>query len=196
MNENLRKKRSKKQFIECEVTVKKYGEDDVIIHRIGKPGKRCEEVVFINAEGVLTVTGDYGNWVFCREFHPTADGYVSDSYWIEKLKIASSQQPGSYDADETRKEIEQRLNDGDLYDEDKEYLESLLGYVDDGEAGYLAYAHENLPKYRDHEFVPYRKKLDYWLEVIFDAFEEICRRLEKDMEPKGLQVNITTREGA
>ena len=40
---------------------------------------------------LCVVTGDVGNWMFCREFHPSSKGHVSDYYWVEKLQMSSSQ---------------------------------------------------------------------------------------------------------
>lgn len=157
---------------------------DGTIYRFKKPNTTCQSVVFINACGVLAVTGDYGNWIFCREFHPSPDGYVSDGYWLEKIRIASTQSPCDHDPDGTRKEIEEMLEDKDeeLDEEEREYLESLLDHVDDGEERYLVYAHDHLPSNRDHEFVPHTKKLNEWLECIFDAFDEMCLRKKKEVE--------------
>ncbi len=87
----------------------------VLIHRIAKPDTRQCSVVFINTEGILAVTGDYGNWIFCREFHPSKDGFVSDSYWVEKLKIPSTQKPTDFDPEGTEKEIKERLKEEDLH---------------------------------------------------------------------------------
>lgn len=184
--EEIRKKRTKKNFSEYKVEVIKHG-DDVLIHRFAKPDTRCGSVTFINAEGILAVTGDYGNWIFCREFYPSKDGYVSDGYWLEKLRISSTQKPCDFDADLTRQEIESQMAEEDIDEEDKAYLENLLGYLDEGEERYLVYAHDNLPRNRDHEYVPISKRLNPWLEVIFDTFDEICRRMEtEETPPKGI----------
>ena len=65
---------------------------DVDIYKFAKPGTYCESFTFINAEGIMTVTGDWGNWVFCREFIPSPAGYASGSYWVEKAMNSSKQQ--------------------------------------------------------------------------------------------------------
>lgn len=149
-----------------------------IIYDFKRPDRYCQSIKFINVCGILAVTGDYGNWIFCREFHPSPDGYVSSSYWVEKIKIASTQKPLKFNPERTEEEINEMLSEEDIDDEDKMYLESLLSYLHDGEERYLVYAHDHLPSHRDHEFVPYVETLDEWLEVIFDAFDEICRRME------------------
>lgn len=178
--EELRTKRTGLKFDEYFVTHNKT--KDAYIIKFSKPNTSCGSVTFINAEGILAVTGDYGNWIFCREFHPSHDGYVSDMYWLEKLRIASSQKPCNFSEEKTRKEIEELLNDEDCDKEEKEYLEDILSHVDDGEERYLVYAHDNLPPNRDHEFVPHGKELNPWLECIFDVFDEVCRRMPKDKD--------------
>ena len=161
-----------------EVEVIKYGED-VLVHKFRKPDMSCRSVYFINAFGVLTVTGDYGNWVFCREFHPSANGSVSDSYWCEKARIASSQQTHKYNADETRKEIERLIaEDEELSEKELEYLKDLLDQVDESYERYMVYAYDNQVGRFDFENIPCVKKIDPWLECIFDAFDEICLRMK------------------
>jgi len=150
--------------------------EGVLIHKIAKPDTRCRSVVFINTQGILAVTGDYGNWIFCREFHPSKDGFVSDSYWCEKLRIGSTQKPSDFDSDGTEKEIRKMLKEEDISNEDKEYLKDIIGEVNECEERYMVYAYDNLPKDRDPEYIPIIKKLNPWLECIFDAFEEICKR--------------------
>lgn len=177
-SEHLRTRRTDETFEDYVVTVKK--SEHAVIHRIGKPNTRVGEVVFINVEGVLAVTGDYGNWIFCREFHPSKDGYVSDGYWCEKLKTSSPQTSGEFSPDKTEEEINERLKEEDLNEECKVYYESLLNYVHDGEIYYLGYAHSNMPDGMDHENVPFVKEMHYWLKAVFDAFDEICRRMENE----------------
>jgi hypothetical protein len=176
--EHLRKKRTEINFAPYVLQEIKIAEPEIMIYRFGKPNTRCGSFVFINAEGVLTVTGDYGNWIFCREFYASADGYVSDGYWLEKLRNSSTQRPCEWDAELTRKEIEKRIEEEELGNEEKEYLEDLLNHLDDGEERYMIYAYDNMPDGYDYEYIPISKRLNYWLEAIFDAFDEICRRKE------------------
>jgi hypothetical protein len=177
------KRRTDVNFDKHELTV--IDTNDVLIHKFKKSNTICCSITFINTQGIMAVTGDYGNWIFCREFHPSAEGFVSDSYWCEKLRISSTQKISDYDSEDTRKEMEKMISNEDenLDEEDREYLKSLLDYVDECEERYLVYAHDNLPKNRDHEFVPYIKKLNPWLEVIFDAFDEICQRYKRKEMP-------------
>jgi hypothetical protein len=152
---------------------------ECLIHYIAKPDTRCGAVKFINTQGILAVTGDYGNWIFCREFHPSHDGFVSDHYWIEKLRIASTQVPTDFDAKGTIEEIEHQLAELEKdADDDRQYYNDLIDHLqmEDGEERYMVYAYDNLPKGKDSEFMPPCKKLNPWLECIFDAFDEICTR--------------------
>lgn len=160
--------------------------DNHYIFKFAKPQTNTYSITFVNACGILAVTGDCGNWIFCREFYPSADGYVSDSYWIEKAKIYSTQNPLVFDHGETKGEIDELLNGNDceINKDEARYLADIRDHVDEGEMRYLIYAHDNLPAGRDHDFIPIAKALDVGLAVIFDAFDEICRRI-KDEQAKG-----------
>lgn len=147
------------------------------------------QVRFVNAYGLMTVSGDWGNWVFSREFHPSSkNGGVSDNYWIEKLKTASSQDPYELDEEETRKELESWL-DGthEYFDEERpltpgefEYLHDCLYALGDSELQYAHVAHfENVGRFKDHDRVPLVKKPKYALQVIFDAWDCIVERLKE-----------------
>lgn len=55
-------------------------------YELKKPDTIIHSVVFFVLGGITAVTGDFGNWIFCREFHPNISGEnVSDRYWVEKL---------------------------------------------------------------------------------------------------------------
>ena len=53
-----------------------------LIHTIKKPDTVWDMVTFINTNNIMVVTGDNSNWMFCREFHPSPAGRVSEGYWI------------------------------------------------------------------------------------------------------------------
>ncbi len=57
--------------------------DGILIYNLLCPSKN---IIFTNANGVLTVTGDYGNWLFSTEFHPASFSKVDDNYWNEYLQ--------------------------------------------------------------------------------------------------------------
>lgn len=175
----MKGKRTGIEFEEHELIITE--EDGLLVHYLKKPDTIYDNIKFINTNGILAVTGDYSNWIFCREFHPGADGGVSDYYWIEKLRIASCQEPEKFDSDETQKEIEKMLlEEEDLTPEEKEYLEECLSRVDD-QFDYEHYAHrENCGRFQDHEYVPHCKKIKNQLLVVFDGFDEICRRMKEE----------------
>lgn len=157
--------------------------EHILIHDLKKPGSVINRVKFINTQEVMCVTGDFGNWIFCREFHPSKGGSVSDSYWVEKLSIASEQIGKEYDQESTEKEICNLLAnglveygyEGKKLEEMKEYLETCLFHIND-ELGYTYYAYREHPIFCDSESVVFCTKTPIWLQIIFDAFEECCRR--------------------
>jgi len=174
--------RTSVDFSEHELHVTKT--DEILIHHLKKPNTIIRNVKFINTQGIMAVTGDYGNWIFCREFRPSAGGSVSDGYWVEKLTIRSTQQGRLFSTEDTREVIQAGL-DGELeeygYEGDKlllakKFYEELLEHVDLFEHEYLAFAHNSLPDFMDHESVPFQQVVHPWLKAVFDAFEEICRR--------------------
>ena len=157
------------------------------IHHLKQPNTMVDSIKFINTERILAVTGDYGNWIFCREFNPSHDGYVSDYYWLEKLKISSSQEGTKFSGDKTKAEIndliDKRVDDTwcpEHRDDAISYYKSLLDYVSCGEHEYLEYAYNNYPDFMDYECVPIVNEIKYWLKAVFDGFEEICKRLKNE----------------
>lgn len=143
-------------------------------------------IKFVNDDRGLSVFGDFGNWVFCRPFYPSVEGYVSDGYWNEKLKIGSSQDHAKYDSKSTEEKLKQMIKSG-LQDygyngkdlkKAKKWFTDLLDYVDDElEYTYHAFRGDN-PTEIDYENIPFCKKGSVQLEIIFDAFDEICNRME------------------
>ena len=177
----MREKRTKINWSKHKLSIIK--NEHVLIHHLKKPDSYINSVKFINTGDICAVTGDYGNWIFCREYHPSKDGYVSDGYWIEKLTIASSQKGEEYNSKETRKEIEDGIKfeleeygyEGEELEKAKEYYNDLLDYVDLQEWEYVSFAYNNFPNFMDSESVPFVETTKYWLKAVFDAFEEICR---------------------
>jgi hypothetical protein len=84
--------------------------DLVSIYKLKIPNTGTHQVKFICSEGITAVTGDFGNWIFCREFHPNKENYCSEGYFNEKLSIASEQTYSKYDSDETEKIIDDYLD--------------------------------------------------------------------------------------
>ncbi len=162
--------------------------NEIRVDHFQKGNSNMGYVKFINDSRGLSVFGDFGNWVFCRPFYPSADGFVSDGYWIEKLKISSCQEPFSYDPKETAKELKELIAtgleewgyEGEELRKNKEWITRLLEYVDDElEYTYEAYRGDN-PSEIDYEYIPFCKKLSVQLEIVFEAFNEICKRLENE----------------
>jgi hypothetical protein len=159
--------------------------DLVSIYWLKKPDSLySHSVKFINSCGVLAVTGDYGNWIFCREFHPGKDGFVSDGYWKEKLRINSIQESDIYDPVGTEKQIHYEIKKGlkeygyegqELKNIKEFYKDVLLEAVED-EQVYLDKAYNEAPRGFDTECTPHIKKTQPRLNYIFDAFDEICSR--------------------
>jgi len=172
-------RRTKIDWSKHEVTTSQEG--NALIHIIKQPNTCVRAVYFYNIGGILAVTGDFGNWIFCREFHPSKDGFVSDHYWCEKARISSSQETHKFCSDSTRKEIESLIanacEDEPITEEELEYLNDLLDYVDDSYERYMVYAYDNQVGRFDFENIPCVKKINPWLDCIFDAFDEICRRM-------------------
>lgn len=147
---------------------------------------RIGYIQFINTDEIMSVTGDFGNWIFCRPFVPSSEAYVSDIYWCEKLSIASTQKYKSFDTELTDKALNEELSKIDEeFDPDdekgkeeyREYLEGCIRYSE-YEPEYITYAYQEHPDWMDSESVIFCEKISVRLEIIFDAFDEICRRLE------------------
>lgn len=151
---------------------------DTLIYHFYKPGTRVEGLTFINSCGIMAVTGDFGNWIFCREFWATADGYVSDGYWIEKLQISSTQEPREFDEQQAIKDIKELREDHEFDEDELEFLQELEDAAGDGEYSFIAKIMDR-PSSFDTEMLPRTKnKTNIWLEAIFDAFDTICKNLK------------------
>ena len=151
----------------------------VTSHYLKKPNTITDSIKFINTNGILAVTGDYGNWIFCREFHPSPTSHVSGGYWDEKLEISSTQKSDEFNADKVKKEIKELKEQHELSEEELEWLDELEDEADEGEYGYIHKAWEH-PSTFDTEMIPRGKVRHYWLDVIYDGFDEICNRMKED----------------
>jgi hypothetical protein len=180
----MKGKRTGVDFSKHEVTIIQNNNVAQII-QYAKPDTRMDSLIFINAQGVMTVTGDYNNWVFSREFRPSKKedaNYVSDPYWMEKLRNSSCQTISKYDSEETAKEIREYLDgkdldDGELTNEERSYLEDCLRNVED-ELAYLNVAYrENVGRFEDGESVIFTKKPLGHLLVVIDAWECMCQKI-------------------
>lgn len=158
--------------------------DGATIYDFNKPNTRINGLTFINARGVCTVTGDFGNWVFCREFHPSPGEGVSRGYWDEKLRIASEQKSHEFDSDETNRLLGEFKNDFEDYigrpmnDEEQDWYDDLCRAVFD-KTDYIHVAYRENPSTIDYEYVPFGEKRHVWLEIVYDAFNAMCDQLEE-----------------
>ncbi|MFW6226371.1 MAG: hypothetical protein ACOC3V_05390 [bacterium] len=171
------------------VEIYKCGEKEIRIDHLQIDTSRTNYIQFINTDEICSVTGDFGNWIFCRPFIPSSNEGVTDSYWIEKLNTRSEQNLDKLDMAAISKRIEELL-DGDLdkmgFDEDeiddvKSWYEDLLEETHD-EYSYIAKAWRDYsrPSTIEDEDVPHITVVPIWLKIVFDGFEEICKRIKEN----------------
>lgn len=147
------------------------------------PNTFINSIKYINCCGVMTVTGDFGNWVFCREFYPCADGGVSAGYWDEKLQMHSEQICNKFDKDGTIEAINE-FKSTYFSDYSEKYLDEIsdwiemLEYSTYDEIEYEYEAFRNKPDAIDAEYVPFVKIRHKWLEYVYDGFDEMCQRIK------------------
>lgn len=55
-----------------------------------------------------------------------------------------------------------------------------MNKCDERELDYTHYAYREQPNGFDYEDVIMIKDYNYWLKVVFDGFDEICRRLQEE----------------
>jgi len=179
-------RRTEFDFSRHEVKVTKL--EGVLIHEFKRPDSYNGSLIFINTCGIMSVTGDFGNWVFCREFHPSATNEhgVSAGYWDEKLEIASQQKSKKYDSEETTKLINEFKNSflesygREMNEEEIDWVEELENNVDD-EFQYTYVAYRENPSSIDYESVPFGTKRHFWLDAVYDGFDECCKALSREV---------------
>jgi hypothetical protein len=159
---------------------------EIQVDRFARPNSHTHSMTFTNINWVMIVTWDWWRWSFCRNFYPQKWGTVSDWYWFEKLINSSTQSVSHFSTEKVEKEINFLINEWleEYYEwEDlqkaKERYKELLRYTEN-ETEYIYEAHYgyNRPDFIEHEEIPNWHEIDFWLEVIFDWFEEICKRLK------------------
>ena len=156
----------------------------VKIHWLKQPDTIVNNIKFINCEGSLIVKGDFGNWIFCREFIPTATKEkISGSYWDEKLELYSTQKSDVWDENTIIEDIDRIILELAEMGYDENEIEEATEFFNsaktcaDNEIDFIAYCRENHPNFLDTEIIPDGKVRNNRLNIIYDAFEEICRRL-------------------
>lgn len=177
------KRRTGVDFSKHKLTVIQDG--SFLIHDLKVPDSPLFRVKFINGHGIMVVTGDYYRWSFCREFHPSPTGRVSDSYWVEKILIGSLMRDvNRFDSNYLSKEFDELLEDykdecdPEQYKELQEFVKECI-YNSDDEHSYVNYAYSHKPNFISYEYMPTGRVLHPQLNIIFDAFEEICQRLKE-----------------
>lgn len=170
--------------------------EHVVIHHLKLIGSSEHNVKFINCSGILSVTGDFGNWIFYRSFIPSPKGFASQGYWLEKLKNSSCQNPYDIDYDMIKIEVKKLINeriaeidykgvhplDDKWFEHDDNQLMFLKGLYnaaqEENDLDYqVAAFRSNYDNGFDIESIPYYKKPKFWFLAVLDAFDEICNRL-------------------
>lgn len=177
-------KRSELDFSKHELLITE--EPGLLVHFLKKPGTSIDCIKYINTNGILAITGDYGNWIFCRELHPSPEESACDHYWSEKLRISSSQESHDFSASATEQrikkliasELEEWGYEDEQLEEMKKIFENCLTYLEDGEHPYRVYAYDNMPGFSDVHDIPCEREMKPWFKVVLDGFDEICRRLK------------------
>ena len=173
-----------------EVIIEDHGK--LKIWRIKIPGTILHQVNFINTEDRLIVTGDYGDWMFSREFWPSAENGVSQGYWLEKLRASMGRREDweldkEYIRDRIKEFPDVVYRNEEVPEEVTEWLEDLENSIDDTlEYTYCAFREK--PEEVEYEDVPYSKKIPVQLLIVFEAFDEICRRLLEQNKEDGITV--------
>ena len=185
----MKGKRTGLDFSEHEMIVTE--NENVSIHYLKKPGTVCDSIKYINCGGILAVTGDYGNWIFCRSFYPSEKEFVSEHYWHEKLRNSSTQEAMDFDGDATKEELKRVLEEykEECKEEEKEpdedvveYYEQCMSKCDEHELDYTHYAYREQPDGMDYDNVILLKDYKSWLKTVFDGFDEMCRRIKEEKE--------------
>ncbi|UDQ96838.1 hypothetical protein AAEX28_07205 [Lentisphaerota bacterium WC36G] len=177
-------KRTQADFSKHELIVKEFDIDGkkLTIHHFKQRDSHNLEVKITNFDGNCTITGDLGNYIACREFIPTANNIISDYYFCEKLTTYSTQKVFEFDANSQiielakwEKELLEDITNEDEIEEIKEQFTPLFDACKNGSQQELEVELYNSDLEFD-EFQP-EQKIETWLLMIFDAFEEIGRRL-------------------
>ena len=164
--------------------------EEITIHHLKKPNTVVNNVKFTNISGNLVVTGDFGNWIFCRNFYPSVkESGVSDGYWIEKLETYSTQKGKVFDFEKTVEELKRKKKEyiQECKEEEVEpniewieYFDECINVAECGnEDDYKHQAFTNIPDNYDWEETILVESTNNRLKIIFDAFEEVCSRLKK-----------------
>lgn len=166
-------------FEKHKLTVEEFG--PITVYTFKRPDTINLMTKWIVGLGVTTVTGDLGNWVFCREFHPSKGEKVSRGYWDKKLEMYSVQKAMEFDSYDTLKAIEEFEKDfedsyGEMTGEVEEWLDRLQDKVFD-KIEYEQVAYRDKPSFIEYEDVPYGEIRHAQLDLVYNSFDEMCDRV-------------------
>lgn len=185
-------RRTKTDFSKHTHTCKKLVDDDTTaqIDSLQVGDSLHGAVHFVNTPFGMSVYGDYGNWVFNRRFIPNNKGEsVSDHYWIEKLQLnAQGLEFWEYDKELNKEHLEELKEEIPSYglsedseEEAMEWVDDLLWHLEDEDwVSYTNIVYHETPPCMQGENLPIYKAIPIRLQVVFDAFEEICNRLKNE----------------
>jgi hypothetical protein len=153
---------------------------EIRVDRLQISNDQCLMIQFMNTDKNLIVTGDFGDWIFSRPFHPSAKGMAADNYWVEKLELANNNVELKQNLDwvSIKEQIQENIVETKL-EEDQEQIElwqELLDYADnEDEIEYIRFAYRE--SLLESEQIPMYKLMPSQLLVVFDAFNIICKRI-------------------
>ena len=142
----------------------------------------CFSYVNSTLERTLHCFGDYGNFTFGKPINFESNMFIG--YFCEKLRYKTIQDlKGPFDDDVLKEDINQRR--AILMDERPDDLETLKILDEiatlDNEFDLNHYLYNEINAYNVFETnTPSGRDINYDVTVIFEAFLEISRRLEKD----------------
>ena len=99
--------------------------------------------------------------------------------------MLSEQTAKKYDADETTNciiEFKKTFEDNygrERNEEESDWIKQLENNVDE-QYVYTYLAYNETPSNIDYESIPFGTKRYFWLDAIYDGFDEICRRLKME----------------
>ena len=67
-----------------------------------------------------------------------------------------------------------------MNEDEMDWVEQLENNVDD-EHEYIYLAYREKPKDIDYESVPFGEKRHFWLDAVYDGFDEICQALHREL---------------
>ena len=150
-------------------------------------------VLFVNFKGILTVSGDFGNWVFDREFIPSEKNQYCIPYMNEKLRKSSEQSAGEFDSEATVASLKKRVTEilSEHFPDKIEKLEQREATLEDRSFFQEAVILFQTLKYQNTTSVENdMKELDWildlwsksdnWIEYVASAMSEMPGHLSSD----------------